>query len=127
MSLSPSNAMLVSIAEASTHIRRDPSANDDADLTLKIMAASRAIVNYMQSGADMFLTSSGEADIDSDGVVIDVPADVKLATLYLVGEYYKNREGAMDTPMPDQQAYGYGNLPLPVTSLLYWYRDPTAC
>lgn len=87
---------------------------DDDSLELYISAASRAVLNYLD----------GAAFLDSDGGVIasDIPEDVQLATLYLVAEFFKNREAAQDGAIDAQ--YGYGFLPRPVVSLLYQYRAP---
>jgi len=87
---------------------------DDVWLTLCISAASKAVLNYLD----------GATFLDSDGLVIgsDVPADVKLTTLFLVAEYFKNREAAQDGAVDAQ--FGYGFLPRPVIALLYPYRTP---
>lgn len=113
--------MLVSLQEASDHLRRDTT-DDDADLELKIKAASAAIITYLKTPS--FADSSGEVPEDSNGVGIDIPDDVKIATLLLVGEFYRNRDGDQNGAV-DQQFYGYGYLPRPVVALLYPYRVPT--
>ena len=41
------SVMLVRLQEASDHLRRDTT-DDDNDLTLKIKAASAAIINYLK-------------------------------------------------------------------------------
>ena len=109
--------MLISLAYASDHLRRDQS-DDDADLTRKIQAASRAVVNYMQDGAGIFLDSAGDPYVDSNGIVLDVPDDVQIATAMLVAEFYDGVRGETITD-------GYGYLSLPVTALLYGYRSPS--
>ena len=56
-------AMLVSLQQASDHLRRDTT-DDDADLTIKIQAASAAIMDYL--GGDVIpLLSTGEPEEDS--------------------------------------------------------------
>lgn len=107
--------MLVTLQEASDHLRRDTT-DDDDDLTIKIKAASAAVLNYIET-AD-FIDSSGEPDYDSSGDAI-VPFDVKAATLILVGMFYKDRDGV------DASKWPLGYLPMPVVSLLYPYREPT--
>jgi hypothetical protein len=114
--------MLVSLEAASAHLRRDTT-DDDTDLLLKIRAASSAVVRYLGDGASMFLDSNGNPDAESDGVVIDVPEDIQIATLMLIGDLYKNREGSMDGQVDPQ--FGYGYLPIHVIALLYPYRTPT--
>lgn len=113
--------MLVSLQEASDHLRRDTE-DDDMDLTLKIHAASAAVLNYLKSGADSFLDSNGEVLQDSSGDPVGVPFEVKAATLLMVGELYKSREGAQEGAVDSQ--FGYGYLPRSVVALLYPLRDP---
>ena len=101
---------LVSIDQASDHLRRDTT-DDDADLELKIEAASAAVMTYIDDD-DFLRDSNGEFDTDSDGVVADVPAVVQAATLLMVGELYLSREGRFADTSP-------GRLPPAVESLLY--------
>lgn len=123
--------MLVTLAEASDHLRRDTNA-DDADLTLKIQAASNAIMRYLRSGGSVYLQAENTAGellfdtagnpvpaVNSNGDRIIEPM-VRAATLLLVGELYKNREG--ETTESAGQRYGY--LPPGVTMLLSQLRDP---
>jgi hypothetical protein len=109
---------LVTLAEASAHLRRDTTA-DDADLDDKIMAASQIVLNYIGDGADDFLNT---ANVDSSGDPI-IPAAVKAATLMMVGVLYRIRDGesGIVNPMFKEQ----GMLPLAVVALLYPYRTPT--
>jgi hypothetical protein len=82
--------------------------DDDALLTLLLDAASRSVANYLKSTAEPFMEEDAEA-----------PAEVKVATIMLVGFLFKN---------PDQDPERYferGYLPAPVTALLYPLRDPT--
>lgn len=103
---------LVSIEEASSHLRRDTDA-DDLDLLLKIEAASEAVLDYLQTdGLDW---------LDSDGYY-QAPSRVKQAVLCLVGEFYREREGAQSDPIPAQ--YGFGFMPRAVVALLYPLRKP---
>lgn len=110
--------MLVSLQQASNHLRRDAS-DDDADLLLKIEAASGAVLNYLKDGADAFLDSAGEVMQDSAGDPVDVPRVVQAATLLMVGYFYKDRDN------DSEHEYEPGYLPRPVTALLYPLRDPT--
>ncbi len=97
--------MLVSLDQASAHLRRDTDA-DDNDLLLKIEAASRAVLGYLGSAADF----TEQIDTDSDGNVYGVPAEVQQATLLLLGNFYSTREG-------DGDAFADG-LPESVKTLL---------
>lgn len=108
--------MLVTLQQASDHLRRDTS-DDDTDLTLKIHAASGAVLNYVGAGAT-FLDSSGAVPTDSNGDPVDVPFEVKAATLLMIGYLYKDRDGDA------AKEYEMGFLPRPVTALLYPLRDP---
>ena len=109
--------MLVSLEQASSHLRRDTS-EDDLDLMLKIEAASAAVINYLKDGAD-FLDSADEVDFDSAGDPIGVPKEVQQAVLLLVGNFYRDRDG--ETPEGWDPFY----LPRAVVALLYPLRTPT--
>ena len=108
--------MLVSLAQASLHLRRDTD-DDDTDLILKIHAASGAVINYLKDGAT-FLDSADEVDTDSFSEPIGVPFEVQAAVLLLVGMFYLDRDGSE----PDLWERGY--LPKAITALLYPLRDP---
>lgn len=108
--------MLVTLEQASAHLRRDTDA-DDSDLILKIEGASKIILNYLKDGAT-FLNSNGDIDEDSNGL-IGVPDEVRIATLILIGILYKDRDGDSE-----YNKWTQGNLPFMVTSLLYPLRNP---
>lgn len=108
---------LVTLQQASDHLRRDTD-DDDSDLRLKIMAASSAIYAYLKSGSDLFTDTAGYLVLDSAGDPVGVPYQVKAATLLMVGYLYKQRDE--DTDKEFEQGY----LPRPVTALLYPLRDP---
>ena len=101
---------LVSLEQASNHLRRDTT-DDDTDLELKVEAASAAVITYIDD-EDFLRDSNGEYEMDSDDVVADVPAVVQAATLLMVGELYLAREGRFADTAP-------GRLPPAVESLLY--------
>lgn len=109
--------MLVSITTAKSHLRVD-TFDEDNDITLKIHAASAAVLNYLKSGANKFLDSNGEVEIDSSGEPVGVPYEVEAATLLMLGYLYKDRDENAEG------AYEQGFLPKPVTALLYPLRDP---
>lgn len=120
--------MLVTLQQASDHLRRDTNA-DDADLTLKIQAASAAVINYLKSASpyepeldsngDVVLDSNDDIvyALDSNGDPIPLPV-VRLAVLYLIGVLYRDRDGQEATN------WQLGYLPMPVQSLLYPLRSP---
>lgn len=116
---------LVTLAQARQQCRvddfdSDGNGPDDAVLNLLIAAASKSVLNYLDGAA--FLDSDGNVPVDSDGNPDGVPEDVQLATLFLVAEWFKNREAAQDGAVDAQ--FGYAYLPRPVVSLLYPYRSP---
>lgn len=125
--------MLVTLQEASDHLRRDTD-YDDADLTLKIRAASAAIRNYLKRDVMVFepeRDASGAVVLDANGWPVPavdsngermVRPEVKAAVHLMLGELYKNREGEQGGEVPTQ--WGYGYLPRPVVALLYPLRDP---
>jgi hypothetical protein len=120
--------MLVSLAEASEHLRRDGS-DDDMDVKVKIKAASKAILNYLKktspytpeldSNGDPALDSAGKIIYEetSDGEKIVLP-EVKEAVLYLLGIFYRDRDGQ------DMTNWEQGYLPFPVIALLNPLRNP---
>ncbi|WP_421367008.1 head-tail connector protein [Agrobacterium tumefaciens] len=81
--------------------------DDDALLSLLLMAASKSVANYLKSAAGPLLA-----------VGADIPPEVVVSTIMLVGYLYRS---------PDQDPDRYfepGYLPAPVTALLYPLRDP---
>jgi len=111
---------LVTLAQASEHLRRDTE-DDNADLQLKITAASRRVLQYLGDQAE-FLDSNGDVPVDSNGDPVDVPEHVQAATLLLIGDLYEQREGGQTASVDSK--FGYGYLPVGVVALLYQSRDP---
>jgi hypothetical protein len=111
--------MIVTLPQAKKHLRVTHTL-DDADITLKIHAASGAVINYLKSSASAWIDSSGQVIEDSSGVLL-VPQEVQEATLVLLGWMYSYREGETGETNP---AFQTGYLPPPVTALLYPLRDP---
>lgn len=108
---------LVTLQQASDHLRRDTTA-DDADLEIKIEAASEMVMAYLKSGADVFTDTAGEVFTDTAGDPVGVPRWAQMATLLLIGYLYKDRDENTDS------AYDQGYLPKPITAILYPHRDP---
>lgn len=108
--------MLVSLQRARDQLHSDIS-DDDAYLTLLIKAASRAVVTYLK--APSFADSAGLVPEDSAGIAIDVPEDIEVATLLLVGYFYKQRDEDAN------KEFDSNTLPRPVKALLLPYRVPT--
>lgn len=102
--------MIVSLEEVKQHLRIDYD-EEDADLTLKIQAASQMILEYVKR-------SESDYDEDSDGI-LEVPYTMKMACLIMVGILYRDRDGV------ETKEWNQGYLPYSVTALIYNYRDPT--
>jgi hypothetical protein len=116
---------LITVAQARAHVRVDHQA-EDAQLDEFVEAASAAVVNYLKSGADVFLNTLGlPEEIYSDDsppqvIAYAVPAEVQVATKILVGYFFRNRDGRE----PNADGWQPGYLPPAVTALLYPLRDP---
>lgn len=108
-------AMLVGLNEAKAQLRQD-SNDDDGYITMLIHAASGMVLNYLKRDLND-LTSDDLIDYDSEGVII-MEEETRMATLYLIGMLYRDRDGQMS----DKWQQGY--LPYPVTAMLYPLRDP---
>lgn len=103
---------LVTLQEARDQLRIDDSA-DDADLSLKIAAASEAVLDYLGDEPSWLI-----------GAPLAVPARVKQATLVTVGWLYRERDGSKEYEVDPRFGYGYA-LPKAALSLLYSLRRPT--
>lgn len=116
--------MLVTLQQARDHLRSDTDA-DDADLTLKIEAASELVVDYLKEYALTFIDADGNPVMTDDDPpeAVPVPKRVQSATLVLINYMYRERDGSNEFAVPTQ--WGYGYLPQGVTSLLYSLRTPT--
>lgn len=101
--------MIVSLEQVKDHLRIDHDA-EDADLTLKIQAASLMILEYVRR-------SESDYEQDSDDV-LDVPYSMKMACLIMVGILYRDRDGT------ESDKWQQGYLPFSVTALIYNLRDP---
>lgn len=123
--------MLVTLEQASDHLRRD-TGDDDADLTLKITGASHAIINYLKEPMlpyESDIDSAGEIyyPTDSNGDYIVRP-EVQAAVLMMVGVLYVDRDAKEYTdPRAGGNLERLGNMSLPraVHWLLDTIRKPT--
>ena len=100
--------MFITLQDALEHLREDSGAAD-ALIGAYITAATASIMTYIGDNAY------------TDETKTDVREDVKTACRLLVGDLYRNREGA--TEMPVDTRHGYGYLPAYVVALLFPYRD----
>ena len=103
---------LVTIAEARGALRFNDT-DSDVRLSLLIEAASRSILRYLKSDGEEFRDSNG------DIVEGNVPGDIKMATIMLVGIMDRNPDGNEDG------IFKSDFLPEPVESVLHSRRDPT--
>lgn len=113
--------MLVSLQQASDHLRRDTT-DDNNDLTLKIQAASQAVLNYIDEQS--FLNSSGQPDYDSAGNPQNVPYPIQAAVLLILGDLYADRDGQNFRDGGSHPRLGDIILPRAVHFLLDPYRIP---
>lgn len=113
--------MLVTLDQAKFQINVDYDVSDEL-IELHIQAASEAVCNYLKDAQYQFLDTSGELLTDSSGTPVDVPAVVKVATLTMIADFFKNRESASPDQVDPQFGYGYPSLT--VMRLLTPLRDP---
>ena len=97
--------LLVTIKQAADHLKIDDFADEIADLTLKINAASEIVLDYVeQEESDYPEDSNGDST---------VPATLQAATLLLVGDMHRHR----DSEMPTYKTEAY--LPSAVRAILF--------
>lgn len=112
--------MLVSLEEVRSWLRMDAGTVSDDRLTLLVEAASAAIMAFLkEDGAEDFTDSNFLPIEDSNGVAIDVPSDVKAATMVLTGYLDRGPDGDPD------KAFTPGHLPPAVSTHIWHRRDPT--
>ena len=118
--------MLVTLDEAKLHLRVDHDAEDE-DITIKIEAASAAVLAYIEDSQYLFLDTGGDEldlyDTSTDQAAHRARHLCRQATLLMVGEFYRNREPAATDVVPER--FGYGYLPRAVVALLTPLRTPT--
>ena len=99
--------MIISLAEAKTHLRIEHDEEDEY-LTGLILQAQAAAEDYCRVSFEPYTNEAGEET--------DAPEPVRLALLLFVGFYYENRD------IPDMTTYKA--MRMAFDSLLYPYRDP---
>jgi hypothetical protein len=107
--------MLVTLDDAKERLRIVHNA-EDVDLEMMIEQASAAVMNYLGRPLDYY-DQAASSESDADTVTV-APAEVKLATLLLVGILARDRDGV------ESKDWGHGYLPRPVMAFLYPLRDP---
>lgn len=128
--------MLVTLQQASDHLRRDTS-DDDSDLLLKINAASRAVLNYLKDDMLAYqfeMDNHGKPILDSSGDIvylIDSAGDyvarteIQQAVLILIGTLYADRDAKDYMDGGKLPRLGDISLPREVHWLLDTIRKPT--
>lgn len=110
--------MLVTLQQASDHVRRDTD-EDDANLLVYIEAASEAVLNYIDDYS--FLNSAGDVEYDSAGEPL-VPKPLQQATLILLGHFYADRDATEFNRGESRNAPRLGEITLP--RIVHFLLDP---
>lgn len=98
-------ADLITLEELKAQARIDTDA-EDALLQVYVTASSESVLKYVTDKVE------------------DIPETIlKHAALQLASMMYRERDGSNEYAVPEK--FGYGYLPLGVTSLLYPYRKPS--
>jgi uncharacterized phage protein (predicted DNA packaging) len=99
--------MLATVQDTKAALRIDHD-DDDAMIEMLLRAASSQVMTYLK----------GSADDPYD--YPEIPNDVQLAVMFLVGIYYRTMDSNPDGIFSDTE------LPAPVRSILWPYRIPVA-
>lgn len=92
---------------------------EDMNLQGLIYGASRMVLNYLNLDESAYLNSDNTMDLNTDTLGYDeVPEEVQVATILLVGYLYRDPDGA------ESEGWDKGYLPTPVVSILYPLRTP---
>lgn len=115
---------LVSVEHARTHLREvDPDASD-ADLQLKIDAATQLVCEYIADRQPEDEDWIAEIEAwDGVGSPSTAPAVIVMAVLLQVGELFRFRGDDDDGVVP--RADEHGGLAPQVARMLHRYRSPT--
>lgn len=109
---------LVTLDAVKNRLKVDGTA-DDSNLQGLIYGASRMVLNYLKLDESAYLNSDGTMDLNSDNAYDEVPEEVAVATILLVGILYRDPDGT------EMEKWQHGYLPVPVMSILYPLRDPS--
>lgn len=113
---------IITLAQAREHLRSDTN-DDDADLQLKIDAATDAALDYISVPAADLFDTAGAPKVGDDGQIVRGAKRVQQAILLTLGWLYEDREGSM--PQAVEAGHGF-TLPRGAAALLYSMRKPTA-
>lgn len=116
---------LVTLEQAKEHLRVDHTL-DDADIDLKMQAASAVVLQYIGDAQYLFLDTGGDLlALDTSTSALEdvtglrVQRTAQQATLLLLGDMYRHRGAHEITSAPGT------DLPIAVAALLRPYRTPT--
>jgi len=107
--------MLVSLEAVKADLNMDHNLSD-AEITIKIRAASAIVMNYLKVPHDNYSDSTGNIPVIDSGGEPDVPEEVKIATMLMVRELYGDAS--------KQSQWEHGFPPRAVMNILYPLRDP---
>jgi len=114
--------LLVTTKQARAQLRQGADVTaDDADLQLKIAAASDMVLGYLGRYGSQFLAEDGSVPTDDQGQPVGVPAKVQMATLVTVNYLYRERDGSQTNRVDPQHGYGFA-LPQAAISMLFGMR-----
>lgn len=107
---------LVTLAQAKKHLQLQPGQGDDADIYLKIEAATDIVLTHIYRDDDDWV------DTMIAWTDATVPRSIQAAVLVQLAELHRFRgdDGAKDVP-----ERGHGFLSPAVTAYLHKYRDPS--
>ena len=115
--------MIVTRQQAADHLRIDDATPEADDLDLKILAASSAVLTYVERDVsyyetttedDEYYSASGPTADDDSDATYDFPYEMQAAVLLLVGDMHRFRDSG-----DFQYKLGPAQLPQTVRALLY--------
>lgn len=112
---------IITIAQAREHLRSDTNA-DDADLQLKIDAATDAVLDYITVPVGDLFDASGAPKQGEGCEIVRGARRVQQAILLTIGWFYVDRDGTMEQAV--KGGHGF-TLPRGAAALLYTMRKPT--
>jgi len=110
--------IFASIEETKNYLRYDD-ADNDAIIHSALEDASAFILGYLKTTSYAFgVDSSGLLETDTEGLVQNVPGQVRRATMIMAGIFLRDPQGV------EMDKWDSGYPPRPVVNLLYQLRDP---
>jgi hypothetical protein len=110
---------LVTLDEAKNHLRVMHT-EEDVNILLMIHAASSAVLNYLKENVSDWDGTLIPGSSSSSNNPASLPSEVKMAVLYLIGVFYRDRDGDF------LKDHDINYLPRTVVNILYPLRMPTS-